>query len=713
MRSSSKAIGLLVCAAVFAACGDGTGPAAGSVNVTARTGDAQFGTSGATLPEQLQVVVTDPSSKKIKSGVLVQWRIAEGSGAALTPTSSTTNSQGIASTTLRLGEQLGTYRVEATTEKITGSPASFTAKAVAVPAITSVTPSSANAGDTVTIVGQNFSTIADENAVSFGGFRGKVVSASATQLRALIPTCVPSRSVEVRASLGAVAGNQMSINVSGTTATPLQLARGETRVISEAAELACFRLPGGVSGLSFLLVPQNFSEVVASLTGVQLAGLIPGSTSVFMLDKPLVLPTAEDLEWRLRRRERDLLLGPGVALRPQGSVTAAACPAPVLGGRCNFQVLNRDNKFTTVSADVKAISTRAIIYQDITAPAGNGLTTADFQSLGAVFDDPIYQTDVSTFGAPSDLDQNGKVIILLTPVVNAWTDRGATGFIAGFFYGCDLLSRNSCNGSNEAEIFYVLTADPTAQFSDARSRDVVMRSLPPVLAHEFQHMINFGERGSSVDALWLAEGMAHHAEDVVGDEFAARGDAFNADLFKRQNTTRADRYLRATSSTSLIGDDEVGSLELRGGAWLFVKYLAGQYGNALLATLTQSTSTGVANVTAQTGKTWRALLSDWSVALWADNAPDLAGVTLRPELTFPDMNLRQRIAPTGNFPLSVSVFNAFQDFLLTETLVASSQSYVLLRGGTAPQPLNLTFAGKHGGPFATGAAPQLTILRVN
>src|SRR5918994_1544842 len=99
MRSSSKAVVLLVCLSLIAACGDGTGPAAGSVNVTVRTGDAQFGTSGVTLPEQLQVVVMDPSSKKVKSGVLIQWRITEGTGAALTPSSSTTNSQGIASTT--------------------------------------------------------------------------------------------------------------------------------------------------------------------------------------------------------------------------------------------------------------------------------------------------------------------------------------------------------------------------------------------------------------------------------------------------------------------------------------------------------------------------------------------------------------------------------------------------------------------------------------
>ena len=32
------------------------------------------------------------------------------------------------------------------------------------------------------------------------------------------------------------------------------------------------------------------------------------------------------------------------------------------------------------------------------------------------------------------------------------TDRGASGFIAGFFYGCDLVGRSLCTGTNSAEI---------------------------------------------------------------------------------------------------------------------------------------------------------------------------------------------------------------------------------------------------------------------
>src|SRR5690606_42025356 len=45
-------------------------------------------------------------------------------------------------------------------------------------------------------------------------------------------------------------------------------------------------------------------------------------------------------------------------------------------------------------------------------------------------------------------------------------------------------------------------------------------------------------------------------------------------------------------------------------------------GADVLRTLTQTTLSGVNNVTAVTGRSWSSLLADWSVALWADGAPE-------------------------------------------------------------------------------------------
>ncbi|HUP89589.1 MAG TPA: IPT/TIG domain-containing protein, partial [Longimicrobiales bacterium] len=622
--------------------------------------------------------------------------------------------RGVASNTLKLGD-LGTYTIEATAPNLLGATAKFTAKAVDAPAITTVSNTSPKAGDTITINGTNFSPTADENIVLFGGFRGKVITATTTQLRVVVPLCVPTRTqVAVQAMLGAVSGNQTTVSVVGSsTVSALQLTRGEVRLFSDPNELGCFRLPGGVSGLTVVMIPQNISQVVGSITPFEITGQITNSGP---LARPTITipPHTQDFAsaWELRLRAREQQLFRNVSLaRPQPSLVAACGSTVVVGNRCDFSVINKDDKFETVTAEVKAVGTRAVIYQDIKAPA-NGLTAADFTALVSQFDDPIYTTDIATYGPPSDIDSNGRIIILLTPVVNSLTPRGSNGFIAGFFYACDLVSRSACSGTNSAEVFYALTADPGGTFGDARSRDGVIRALPPVLAHEFQHMINFGQRNNNtIDALWLSEGMAHNAEDVVGDEYERRGDVSNAALFRSQNTNRGNRYLRATATTSLLSEEDV-SLELRGGGWLFVKYLEGRYGKAMLQKLTQSTLSSVANVTTQTGRSWSGLLSDFAVALYADDNPELVGATVNPIYSFPNMNIRNRLGNfDGSYPIRPTVYG-FADFMHRETLEASSHSYVQVQAGVASNTLSLTFTGQRGGAFAINAAPQMTVMRI-
>lgn len=711
--------GLMAAIALAACGGDTTGPGSTQYAVAVQTGDLQFGTRNAALADPLQVIVTDPSSKAPQKDVTVTWSITQGTGATLSTTTSVTNSKGVASVQLTLGG-LGTYVVEASPPRVLGSVAKFTAKAVDAPAMTSVTPNAVKAGDTVTIAGTNFSPIADENIVLFGGFRGKVTTASATQLRAVVPLCVPTRTqVGVQTMLGAVSGNQLNIAVSGSsTATPLQLTRGQVRVFTDPNELACFPFPAGVPGLSLLLVPQNFSEVVGSITTYEIAGQIGGG----VVTEPVTQfaththDFASEWELQLRAREQKLLQQPAALLRPQPlsqrSMLAGCTASPAVGDRCDFQVSNSQNRFQTVTGEVKAVGTRVVVYQDINAPA-NGLIGSDFTYLANVFDDPIYAIDVATYGPPSDLDANNKIIILLTPVVNSLTPKGTSGFVAGFFYACDLLPRTACAGSNNGEVFYALTADPTAQFSDARSRETVTRALPAVLAHEFQHMINFGQRGNNtIEALWLSEGMAHNAEDVVGDEFERRGDLTTASTFRSQNTLRGNRFLRATASTSLLSEEDA-SLEMRGGAWLFVKYLEGRFGKTMLQKLTHTTLSSVANVTAQTGRSWSSLLSDFAVALYADDNPELAGATVNSIYSFPTTNLRSRLANSnGSYPIQPATYG-FTDFLQRETLEASAQSYVVVTSANGANSLNMTFTGLRGGAFAINAAPQLSIMRLH
>lgn len=698
-------------ALVASACGDGTGPDDDRVTLAIQGGDQQFGTPSAEVADPLQVVITDPVTKEPQRNVIVNWQVVAGTGATVTPSQTITDSDGVASTTLRLGSALGIYEVEARTSNQVGQAPRFQARAVQPPAITSA-PAIANAGDTITITGSNFSPQGDDNLVLFGGFRGRVVSATTTQLRVVVPACVPARIVSLTAALGAVSGNSVNLEVRGSGLTSLTLERGQVLTISDPAQLGCFRLPG-IAGYSVLLIPQNISTVAGTSMPFQLAGLAGGST-VTNVATPLFAHStsspAIEFEEKLRARERAMIESANeISARPQAS-SLADCPPAQLGSRCTFSVINKDDKFVSVTAELKAISDLALIYQDVNAPA-NGLTPDNFTALGQTFDNPIYSAVTNAFGEPSDLDSNGKVIILLTPIVNAMTPSGtgATSFIAGFFYGCDLVGRSICSGTNSAEMFYTLTADPSGEFGNVRSTQSVMGSIGPVLAHEFQHMINFGKR-QNTDALWLSEGMAHHAEDVVADVFETRGDTANARRFRQQNYTRAIRYLRDPTFTSLISESGNGSLELRGGAWLFVKYMVG-HRPSVLRDITQSNQFSVTNVVQQMGLPWSTLMANWTVALYADNAPELATANVAPQYTFPNINLRQAMVDAGSYPLRPAV-QSFTDFIFRETLPASSAAYLRVTAGANPQPFSLNLAGYLGGAFPTGAAPQLSILRL-
>jgi hypothetical protein len=84
-------------------------------------------TAGPTLTNPLVVEVTDASGNPV-SGVAVTFTVVSGGGTltgGVTQLVVTTNSQGLASTTLTLGSNAGTNTVAATAGTLTGSPMVF------------------------------------------------------------------------------------------------------------------------------------------------------------------------------------------------------------------------------------------------------------------------------------------------------------------------------------------------------------------------------------------------------------------------------------------------------------------------------------------------------------------------------------------------------------------------------------------------------------
>jgi hypothetical protein len=226
-------------------------------------------------------------------------------------------------------------------------------------------------------------------------------------------------------------------------------------------------------------------------------------------------------------------------------------------------------------------------------------------------------------------------------------------------------------------------------------------------------MIHFARRGLSTDALWLSEGLAQTAEELVGDVFLARGETALAIAMKNGNHSRAAFYLSGPQRTSLIAEAPPGTIEQRGAAWLFLKYLRGHFGeNDLLHRLTNSTRSGVSNITAETNREWSSLLADFGIALWADDAPELRG-PLDPRHTFPNFDLRDAMEGVGGLPLRPQTLQ-WQDFNVSGSLPTASQAYYTLTApnNTSAPPINFVFSSAQGAAFALNDRTQLSILRV-
>src|SRR5437773_1887206 len=115
------------------------------------------------------------------------------------------------------------------------------------------------------------------------------------------------------------------------------------------------------------------------------------------------------------------------------------------------------------------------------------LSDADFLSLGYKFDTRLYVRDTLAFGRESDIDQNGVVIVLMTNAVNQLVSASecSAGFVAGYFYGADLIFGQGNNG----EVFYSLVADPLGTLSCPHSVAQVNTLVPVTFIHEFQHIV--------------------------------------------------------------------------------------------------------------------------------------------------------------------------------------------------------------------------------
>ena len=425
---------------------------------------------------------------------------------------------------------------------------------------------------------------------------------------------------------------------------------------------------------------------------------------------------------------------PARAAAPRLPGAAAALPTaapPALGSLRTFTVCANKldcsvaSQFKTVGARARAVGAHVAIYVDTLAPA-NGLDSAHIDTLKQVFDTLLYPLDSAAFGPVSDIDANGVVIALMTPVVNSLVTKAecsSAGFIAGFFFPADLDQGAPAFQTNRGEIFYSIVADPSGTLSCAHSSGSVDSITPGTFVHEFQHMINFAQHvlihgGAVTEEGWLDEGLSKYAEELAGRRYLQLGDNSTFSQYAFNDVDDAYTYLSATGGSPLLIEFDQGTLAEVGASWLFARYLVDQFGDSLPRKLDQTTLVGSANVAAQTGQSFTTTVTHWALANWVS---DLPGFPTPAELSYTSWHFRTRTFaslhqqdPT-RFPFpypAVPVVSAGSAINLTGTLRSGSGVYQRALQGPGVPAFTLFFSRDGSAALASAIVPRLNVIRI-
>ncbi len=703
-------LGLSICG-----CGGGGPDLPQAENMTKVDGDGQRATAGNRLSVPLTVLVTDPGAKPIPRGE-VRWEVTQGIGATLSDMITVSDGAGGGKVFLTLGPTPGNYSVRATLVRKPSITVSFSATAVSPPTLSSVAPTFFGPGDTIVLQG---TFLTDSVVLDIAGVIAEIlgVSVIAGGLSAVVPPCLSAGPVAITARVGLARSNSLSATYQ-TSTVPLRLDVGEYVSVPAGLLLGCARFPdAGPGGAEYLLVPNAAGSNASATFSYQLNGDSAGSPVPVSLSVPSPPTSSSRFHDFLRAREKDLV---GILREvPQASSAATSIELGIsVGDTKKFRICDKIKcrpveDFPEVQAEVKYVGERAVIYQDKDAPAG-GFSAQEFQELGRLFDEDLYDVGTRAFGAESDRDENGRVLILLSPKVNALTARAEceNSIVTGFFFALDIdPAANKDPRSNKAEIFYSIVPDPSGTVTCEMSKDRVGRLVPVTFVHEFQHMISFYQhvllRGGNTEATWLNEAMSHLAEELGARHFQALGDQTRFSSFAIGDLLNAFKYMKAPGMVSPIFASGTGTLEERGASWLFIRWVADQFGPDVIRRLSETSRTGQENVAAATGEPVPGLLSDWILANFVS---DLPGLSVPARLQYESWKLREVYESLNDqspnlfdlpYPIVPMVFSA-GSFSVSGAIVGGSGEYFLIQQG----------AGQRGFGVRLTNGPLLNILRI-
>lgn len=501
-----------------------------------------------------------------------------------------------------------------------------------------------------------------------------------------------------------------------------------------------------VSLISYQMYTGSVAAASASISHLAAARMARGSaTSASMrgvLPHGRVMTAQHAAEKALRTRATHRSGTSALRASRQPAINAGVSRAviPAVGSVRSFHVANSFtvNTWATVGARLAYAGANVLVYIDTLAPAG-GFTAAQLSAFGQLFDQTMYPIDTTAFGGPSDVDGNGHVIMLMSPVVNADTPAATCqtqGYVAGFFDPGDFDGPLDPN-SNQGEIFYSIVPDTTGQYSCAHGVGGVGLDVPGTFLHELQHLINYSQHvvvsgGAPADS-WMDEGMSIVAEELGSVYYeqkcpppSCRTDPSQIFPDSSQGFVQDFLYdsyqyalLPDTASVTLSTDDEDG-FSWRGGAWLFMRWLGDQMGSGVYKQLERGPSNSFTDVQQATGQTFPALFANFGLALYTDSLPGMARNTAPAANRFVSRNVKQLwarlFATDGNtvdipFQEPVLLFPITND-TTTSVMVPGTMTFFRLDTPANAATVTIQFAAPGGVAFSPALHAQIAVFRL-
>jgi hypothetical protein len=373
--------------------------------------------------------------------------------------------------------------------------------------------------------------------------------------------------------------------------------------------------------------------------------------------------------------------------------------------------LTNKRSFATASATLWGLGDNVAIWVDddvavdwdydcdgvVDEPARNdayGFDNCDLADVAAIIDENIVPNLRGIFGDESDINGDGRVSIVITPVLNAITltssdDDDFTSVLPSYAepeVDLEPFSSTSNPGSDGQEAIYVYAPDPYGFYNGSVTPSVdsytgyqlageFARSFTKLISYNQHVIVNEGDQEED----WVVDALG-----TVGGDYCGFGASYYDDVWD---------YLDAPHLGPLVTEPSDGSLETLsyGSQYLFARWLYDRAeasspgtGTVVLTSIMQSTETGTSAIEDGTGETMSDLALAWQVGMLTTGVVAEDGTPLVDPATFAPMADATTISAPPSSPGDFYGANGYQSGI---NVHGENHSF---QGGTTNSPSEIT-----------------------